>query len=117
MEDRFANYIDVKHANYFFGVYDGHAGSNTAQQLSETLHFMVKQHPNYKHGDIPGAAQDGFIEMDTQLNADQKLTEDISGSTAVLLILDNNNAVGLFLKQFKNSFNELEISEQIFIFR
>lgn len=91
MEDRFSNYLDVKNSIYFFGVYDGHAGSNTAQQLSENLHFMVKQQDNYKHGDIPGAAARGFIETDHQLNADQKLTEDISGSTAVLLILDNLN--------------------------
>lgn len=88
MEDRFSNFIDTKDSTYFFGIYDGHAGSQTAQQLSETLHFMVKQTQNYKHGDVPGAATEGFIEMDGHLNADQKLTEDISGSTAILLIFD-----------------------------
>jgi len=54
---------------------------------------MVKQTPNYKHGDIPGACTDGFVEMDSQLNADQRLTEDISGSTGIMLILDGDNHV------------------------
>ena len=52
---------------------------------------MVKQNPNYKHGDIPGAVTGGFVEMDTQLNANQRLTEDISGSTAILLMVDADN--------------------------
>ena len=74
-----------------FVFHDGHAGSTTAQVLSEQLHHLVKHQNNYKHGDIPGAVTDGFIEMDSQLNADQRLTEDISGSTAILLMLDANN--------------------------
>ena len=34
-----------------------------------------------------------FVEMDSQLNADQRLTEDISGSTGIMLILDGDNHV------------------------
>jgi len=91
MEDRYSNEVDVKNSTLFFSVYDGHAGSTTAQQLSEQLHHMVKQTPQYKHGDIPGACTDGFVEMDSQLNSDQRLSDDISGSTGIMLILDGDN--------------------------
>jgi len=93
MEDRFANYIDTKRAVKFFGVYDGHAGAHTASQLSECLHFLIAENNDYKKGNFLPAIETGFIEMDNKLADDQRIQVDISGSTGILLVINENDTI------------------------
>lgn len=105
MEDRFANYIDTTRSRKFFGVYDGHAGSHTASQLSECLHFLISETDEYKtskflkndanESNAPNkllpAITNGFIAMDNKLADDQRIQIDISGSTGILLLINESN--------------------------
>ena len=105
MEDRFANYIDTTRSRKFFGVYDGHAGSHTASQLSECLHFLISETDEYKttkflkndanESNAPNsllpAITSGFIAMDNKLADDQRIQIDISGSTGILLLINESN--------------------------
>lgn len=93
MEDRFANYIDAKKGRKFFGVFDGHAGAHTASQLSEYLHFLISENTDYRNGNLLNAIEKGFIEMDNKLADDQKTQVDISGSTGILLLVDEHNKI------------------------
>lgn len=74
----------------FFGVFDGHGGSAIAKHAASNLHKFVVQRPEYKEGDIPAAITQGFLELDDFMQADSKLKNEISGTTAVTCLLKEN---------------------------
>lgn len=71
----------------FFGVYDGHGGSKIAAHVAKSLHKHIVAQPEYKLGDVEAAIQKGFLECDVAMKADTALTEDMSGSTAITVLL------------------------------
>ena len=91
MEDRFMNWQDSKKDVHYFGVFDGHAGPVTAHQLQEHMHMLIKDNPNYREGNIRTAIVESFKTMDLSLNQYAKMTRDISGSTAIVVIIDKLN--------------------------
>ena len=145
MEDRYCNFLHFQSGMQFYGVFDGHAGSHTAQMLTEHLFniicaqetfrsatknmedYLSKNDPNYNNNSnnqemtdqenkntiakklstslevqksispqlnnqitnryIQGISS-GFIQMDNQLSQDNQIQIDISGSTGVVVMID-----------------------------
>lgn len=89
MEDRYSNYLNVEQGIQFYGVFDGHAGSHTAQMLSEHLYHIIADNQDFLDKKYHSALNKGFINMDQRLAADSRVQIDISGSTGVVVMLDD----------------------------
>ncbi|MFH4973923.1 hypothetical protein AB6A40_000632 [Gnathostoma spinigerum] len=71
----------------FFAVYDGHGGAKVSQYAGVHLHKTVVGHPLYLEGDIEGAIKQGFLALDEKMKNDEEMREDMSGTTAVVVII------------------------------
>lgn len=97
MEDADVCDLKSKLENFsFFGVFDGHAGSNVSKYASEhLLENIIKCLPsqpdsdgNYEVEDIKKAMEDGFLRMDKQIKSDPPWAgQDHSGSTAIVALV------------------------------
>ncbi|ODM96802.1 putative protein phosphatase 2C T23F11.1 [Orchesella cincta] len=74
----------------FFAVYDGHGGSTIAKHAGNHLHKFVVQQPAYKNGDIPTAFKKAFLEFDYSMLKDEKLKNEVCGTTAVTVLIKGN---------------------------
>uniref|UniRef100_A0A2M4BNG0 protein-serine/threonine phosphatase n=1 Tax=Anopheles marajoara TaxID=58244 RepID=A0A2M4BNG0_9DIPT len=73
----------------FFAVYDGHGGAKVAQYAGMHLHKYITRRPEYGT-DLKVALQRGFLDLDeAMLNIDD-LREQMSGSTAVVVLIKEN---------------------------
>lgn len=48
----------------FFGVYDGHGGSNVALFAGDNIHRIVSKQDTFKNGNYEQALKDGFLATD-----------------------------------------------------
>jgi len=75
----------------FFAVFDGHGGSATAQHCSRHLHRAVLARQEYGRGDLKGALVQGYLDLDLAMQQDEKLRDDMSGSTAVSCLIKDGS--------------------------
>jgi len=71
----------------FFGVFDGHGGSAVAQHAARHLHRAVMARQEYAKGDMRAALTQGYLDLDQAMQQDERLRDDMSGSTAVCCLL------------------------------
>ncbi len=97
MEDRSMMLLDMTEAlgihgvppTAYFAVFDGHSGDTVAIALSERLHTVLSEQPDFldPFGDVAGALADAFVDMDEEICNEQvemanKSTITFSGATA-----------------------------------
>jgi len=87
MEDDFA--VDIDDKGQFFGVYDGHAGKNTARAIAgkiegfDSLHKRIKELKKFEQEDYKGVVAQ--MQKDAEAECGKgKILEDGSGSTVVM---------------------------------
>jgi len=97
MEDRSMMLLDMTEAlgiqgvppTAYFAVFDGHSGDAVSVALSERLHCVLSEQPDFldPFGDVAGALADAFVDMDEEICNEQvelasKQTITFSGATA-----------------------------------
>uniref|UniRef100_A0A182X3B6 protein-serine/threonine phosphatase n=1 Tax=Anopheles quadriannulatus TaxID=34691 RepID=A0A182X3B6_ANOQN len=73
----------------FFAVYDGHGGAKVAEYAGKHLHKYVTRRPEYGN-DVKHALQQGFLDLDEAMLNNEALREQMSGSTAVVVLIKDN---------------------------
>ncbi|CAD6188359.1 unnamed protein product [Caenorhabditis auriculariae] len=74
----------------FFAVYDGHAGPKVSQYAGINLHKRIVLQNEYGEGDMKRAIEKGFLALDDQMRIDEEMRDDVSGTTAVVVIVKEN---------------------------
>eukprot|EP00475_Leptophrys_vorax_P011829 TRINITY_DN18311_c0_g1_i1.p1 TRINITY_DN18311_c0_g1~~TRINITY_DN18311_c0_g1_i1.p1 ORF type:complete len:360 (+),score=64.16 TRINITY_DN18311_c0_g1_i1:58-1137(+) len=111
-EDRFAAVVPLvgvdksDQSAAFFGVYDGHNGSQTAKKLAETVHDNLINQDYFDAGkqsfcscvcskrvliDRLGALERAIVQTDRSINMMNNLSGEASGSTLVCVLLDHDS--------------------------
>lgn len=75
----------------FFAVYDGHGGSNIAQYAGKNLHKFITRRPEYELDKIDVAMKKAFLDIDEAMLKDESLQDQMAGSTAVAVLIKENN--------------------------
>lgn len=73
----------------FFAVYDGHGGAKVAEYAGKHLHKYITRRPEYVD-DVKHALQQGFLDLDEAMLNNEALREQMSGSTAVVVLIKDN---------------------------
>ena len=74
----------------YYGVYDGHGGTNAADMTAELLHHNVLSHPSFVSGEVEEALRSGFDKTDkTILQRAEKEKWSHGTTAAVGVIIDN----------------------------
>ncbi len=96
--------------SFSFSVYDGHGGAKIAAHVSKHLHKHIVDQEDYKNGDIKQAIvkvpygfvvellrrqvvnivslfPQGFLECDTTMRTEESLKDEMSGSTAITVLM------------------------------
>lgn len=73
----------------FFAVYDGHGGAKVAEYAGKHLHKYITRRPEYGR-DVKHALQQGFLDLDEAMLNNEALREQMSGSTAVAVLIKDN---------------------------
>ncbi|KAG9397036.1 Protein phosphatase [Carpediemonas membranifera] len=73
----------------FFGVYDGHCGTQASTHAAATLHRDLVLSP-YFNEDVPRAFHDSFTRNDAEFLARAKRTKTMDGTTACCVLLRND---------------------------
>ncbi|XP_073975928.1 probable protein phosphatase 2C T23F11.1 [Rhodnius prolixus] len=71
----------------FFGVFDGHGGSRISSFAGRHLHKYITRQECYRSGDIKTAIELGFLDLDNEMKEDKQLRNDMSGTTAVIVLI------------------------------
>ncbi|CAI5445497.1 unnamed protein product [Caenorhabditis angaria] len=71
----------------FFAVYDGHGGAKVSQYAGINLHKRIVARKEFAEGDIKNALQQGFLDLDQQMRHDEEMKDDVSGTTAVVVVI------------------------------
>lgn len=74
----------------FYGIYDGHGGSFVAGCCKERMHQKYMENFDYIRN-ISHAINSAFIDIDTEVTMEQMKFRPKSGSTAVVVIVNNND--------------------------
>uniref|UniRef100_A0A914D7H4 protein-serine/threonine phosphatase n=1 Tax=Acrobeloides nanus TaxID=290746 RepID=A0A914D7H4_9BILA len=74
----------------FFAVYDGHGGSRVSQYAGLHLHKRIVNNSFYAEGKIREALEKGFLDLDEQMLADGDTKEDMSGTTAIVVLIKDD---------------------------
>lgn len=74
----------------YFAVFDGHGGSQISRFASQYLHKYIMNRAEYKEGKIVEAMQQAFLELDEHINTNEKLNSAQVGSTAVVILIKDN---------------------------
>ncbi|CAJ0580820.1 unnamed protein product, partial [Mesorhabditis spiculigera] len=74
----------------FFAVYDGHGGPKVSQYAGIHLHHTIASQPEFKDGDLPLALKKGFLALDEKMRADDEMKDDVSGTTAVVVMVQRD---------------------------
>ncbi|KAI6239038.1 PPM-type phosphatase domain-containing protein [Aphelenchoides fujianensis] len=89
----------------FFAVYDGHGGARVSQFAGLHLHKRIIGNEHYQQNDFVKAIQTGFLKLDEDLKEDEETKEQMSGTTAVtVLIKDKKIYCGNFFRSFPSAF-------------
>lgn len=75
----------------FFAVYDGHGGSNIAQYAGKNLHKFITRRPEYVIDKVDVAMKKAFLDIDEAMLKDETLHDQMAGSTAVAVLIKENN--------------------------
>ena len=86
MEDRCTVYLNGNGLS-FFGVYDGHGGTNAAGYAKEHLHKNFFKAQDETTGE---RLEYAFLKTDEDFLADSQFKKDYSGTTAVVAVIDAN---------------------------
>jgi len=84
MEDAHLAKLDTTNKTYYFGVFDGHAGSKTAKASAEKLMSELSIDDSDHDDTIISKIRKAFLELDTYV---EKEVKEQSGSTAILCII------------------------------
>lgn len=71
----------------FFAVYDGHGGSKVSQYSGINLHKKVVARKEFSEGNLKEAIERGFLDLDQQMRVDEETKDDVSGTTAVVVLI------------------------------
>ena len=71
----------------FFAVFDGHGGAKVANYASENLYQLLSGNSLYRSGQTEEALKEVFIEFDEMMFNDEKMRDELAGSTAVVLLV------------------------------
>lgn len=71
----------------FFAVYDGHGGSKASQYSGINLHKKVVSRKEFSEGNLKEAIERGFLDLDQQMRVDEETKDDVSGTTAVIVMI------------------------------
>jgi|UniRef100_A0AC35GMB1 protein phosphatase 2C family protein 2/3 len=74
----------------FFAVYDGHGGAKVSEYAGVHLHKKIVNNKFYKEDKISEAIQHGFLDLDKQMVNDDDIKQEMSGTTAVTVLIKNN---------------------------
>jgi len=74
----------------FFAVYDGHGGARVAEYAGLHLHKRIIGNEHYENDDFHTAIKSGFLKLDEDLKLDEETKEQMSGTTAVTVLIKNN---------------------------
>ncbi|KAJ2741309.1 Protein phosphatase 2C 2, partial [Coemansia sp. BCRC 34301] len=77
----------------FFAVYDGHGGQTAAKFSGAELHDFIIKDENYEAGDYAAAIKAGYLTADRVLLERPEMANDLSGCTAVSVLLAKDGAV------------------------
>ncbi len=103
MEDRYAAVTDLRgnQQDFFFGIYDGHAGHRAAQAASNGLDTLEEEHIPPLHKLIKESQTKGsdcYVQAFEQMDSKLSDCNDTSGTTAVIAnIIKNQGLWKLFL--------------------
>jgi len=78
-------------ANAFFGVFDGHGGSNVAKYVGQWLSKRLTDDELYKKGEYAAALKSAFIGCDADMRS--RLERETSGCTAVTTLITHDGRV------------------------
>lgn len=84
----------------FFAVFDGHGGAKVANYASENLFRVLTAHQFYQEGRIEDALKSAFVEFDEMMFNDEKMRDELAGSTAVIVLIKQGN---IYCVRFRNS--------------
>uniref|UniRef100_A0A8D8PVX0 protein-serine/threonine phosphatase n=1 Tax=Cacopsylla melanoneura TaxID=428564 RepID=A0A8D8PVX0_9HEMI len=73
----------------FFAVFDGHGGSKIAQYAGKHLHKYIVKRKEYKEN-IPAALENGFMDIDSAMQEDDSLKDELAGTTAICILIKDN---------------------------
>lgn len=73
----------------FFAVFDGHGGAKVANYASENLFRVLTSNKFYRDGHIEDALKNVFVEFDEMMFNDEKMRDELAGSTAVIVLIKN----------------------------
>lgn len=92
MEDCHSQHLKLDEDNEtsFFAVFDGHGGINAAEYCSNHMHKKIVETEAYQQGDLVQACRDGFMACDNSMLNDEGMQGDLSGCTAVCVLINNN---------------------------
>lgn len=74
----------------YFGVFDGHGGAKVAQYAGNNLHKRIVNNEYYSRGNIAEALRQGFLHLDTEMQKDEAMKDELAGTTALVVLLKNN---------------------------
>ncbi|KAK4144263.1 phosphatase 2C-like domain-containing protein [Dichotomopilus funicola] len=74
----------------FFGVFDGHGGSNVAIFAGDNIHRILTKQDTFKAGNYEQALKDGFLATDRAILNDPKYEDEVSGCTACVGLLTDD---------------------------
>ncbi|KAK9502827.1 hypothetical protein O3M35_011526 [Rhynocoris fuscipes] len=74
----------------FFGIFDGHGGARVANFAGRHLYKHITKQDCYQNGDIKTAIELGFLELDSVMKEDKQLRNEMSGTTAVIVLIREN---------------------------
>lgn len=74
----------------FFAVFDGHGGAKVANYAAENLHKGICNNRLYAEGQIEEALKTVFVEFDEMMFNDEKMRDELAGSTAVSVLVKDS---------------------------
>ena len=74
----------------FFGVYDGHSGTESSHKLQHTMHLELARDVNFFNS-IEKAMEEGCKKVDKSICGDLRREGDLSGSTGIFLVIDGRS--------------------------
>lgn len=106
LQDRYASDEPLEELGVYFGVFDGHGGTQVADHASKNLHKTILQHfrqkqvqPASRDEKIKQCVKEAYVAVDKEIlsMAERKHFEQV-GSTAVTALLHGNPKLGTALR-------------------
>jgi len=79
----------------FYGVYDGHGGTTSAELVEKLLHVNIFSSDSFRNGDVPDSISRGFLSTDKTIVDQANEQGWMNGSTAVVgIVADKKLYIG-----------------------